>query len=233
MDYLMYAYLQEARYGDASQVLQELRLRPNLPLGQFKVGYAATAIPIRYAMERQQWAEAAAVAPSAKTQPQVSAMTYWSRPVGLARDGKPDAATPALRKLNELLDDVRQNKDDYWMVQVQMQIDEVKAWIAHATRQDEAAVALLRSAADMEDSLEKRPVTPGPVIPAREQLGDLFLEMDQASRAVHEFEASLANAPRRRGSLSGAARAARIAGDSTKANEFDRDLQALSTHDEN
>jgi hypothetical protein len=228
MDYLMYAYLQAGRNGEAAQLLPELRAMPELPVSQFKVDYAATAMPVRYAMERRQWVEAAAIPPWPGSSPRVLAIMYWCHALSLARSGKPDAATPELEKLSQSLLQVREKNDDYWTVQVEIQLEEAKAWIAHAKGQQNKSVSLLRSAAEKEDSLEKHPVTPGPIVPAREQLGDLLLELNQASAALREFEASLANAPRRRGALSGAARAAEMAGNSTKAAEFNKELQALN-----
>lgn len=233
MDYLMYAYLQEGRDAEALQLLRELRAMPDLPVGQFKVGYAAAAIPIRYAVERREWMQAGSIPLQLGAQPQVAAMTYWSHAVGLARGGRPDAAIPELQRLNQSLLEVRKENDDYWVAQVEIQMEEARAWIAHAQGQPDEAVSLLRDAAETEDSLAKRPVTPGPIIPAREQLGDLLLELKQASVALREFEASLSNAPRRRGSLSGAARAARMSGEIAKTDEFEKELRALNPSDAN
>ena len=220
MDYLMYAYLQAGRNSEAAQLLQELGAMPELSVSQFKNGYAATAMPVRYAIERRAWDEAAAIPPKLGSPPQVLAITYWCHAMGLARSGKPDAAALELKKLSQSLREVRERNDDYWAAQVEIQIDETKAWIAHARGQREESVSLLRAAAEKEESLEKRPITPGPIIPAREQLGDLLLEQNQPGEALREFEASLANAPGRRGGLTGAARAAEMAGDSAQAEEF-------------
>ena len=71
-------------------------------------------------------------------------------------------------------------------------------------------MALMRTSADEEDAIEKLPVTPGPVLPAREQLGFLLLEQNHPSQALGEFRTALANAPGRRGALQGAARAAEL-----------------------
>ena len=82
---------------------------------------------------------------------------------------------------------------------------EVMAWSAQANKQSEQAAALLREAADEEDAIEKLPVTPGPILPAREQLGYLLLQQNQPALASKEFATALANAPGRRGALEGAA----------------------------
>lgn len=229
MDFLMYAYLQAGRNGEAAQLLEELRPITDLPVSQFKVGYAAAAMPVRYAIERREWAEAAEIPPKPGSSPEVEAITYWCRALGLARSGKPDAATSELAKLNESLLQVREKNDSYWAAQVEIQLEEAKAWIAHAKGQQDASVSMLRAAAEKEERMEKRPVTPGPIVPAREQLADLLLELNRAAMALPEFEASLANAPQRRGGLSGAARAAELAGDSTKADRFKKKLLALGS----
>jgi len=229
MDYLMYAYLQEARYAEASQLLEELRAMRTLPYDQFKVGYAAAAMPARYAAERHAWREEAETRANAGSAPQVLAITYWSRAVGKARDGKPAEARPALETLNKLLAEIRKNNDAYWSAQVEIQIREAMGWIARADLKDSDAVSFLKAAANAEDGLEKRPVTPGPIIPAREQLGELLLELDRSGDALAEFEQVLKNAPGRRGALVGAAEAARESGNPAKAGEFERILAAQSS----
>jgi tetratricopeptide (TPR) repeat protein len=229
MDYLMYAYLQAGRDAEAAQLLRELRAIPDLPVDQFKVGYAATAMPVRYAIEGRGWAEAAAIPPRLGSPPQVLAITHWCRAVSLARSGKPDAATAELEKLNRSLRQVRNTHDDYWTLQVEVQVDEAKAWIAHAQGQQDKSLALMRAAVEKEGSVEKLPVTPGPIVPAREQLGDLLLELNRPAESLREYETSLATAPGRRGSLSGAARAAEMAGDSTKAEQFKAQLRGTAS----
>jgi tetratricopeptide (TPR) repeat protein len=186
-------------------------------------------MPARYAIERREWAEAAAIQPKPGSSPEVLAITYWCHAIGLARSAKPEAAAPELQKLNQSLKQLRDENNDYWAAQVEIQLEEAKAWIAHAGGRQDASVSMLRAAAEKEESLEKRPVTPGPIIPAREQLADLLLELNQLPEALREFETSLANTPRRRGGLYGAARAAEMAGDSTKAGEFQKQFLALSS----
>jgi len=68
----------------------------------------------------------------------------------------------------------------------------------------------MRQAADEEDAVEKLPITPGPIVPAREQLGSLLLEQNHPELALKEFQATLANAPSRLGATRGAAQAAEL-----------------------
>jgi hypothetical protein len=212
MDYLTYAYLQGGQYEEARRLLGELdRMKTGLPRGDFKVGYAAAAMPARYAMERREWELAARLAPQEGEVPQALAVTHWARAVGLARGAKPAAAGQEIAELQKCLEELRRANDGYWAAQVEIQILEAQSWVAAAAGRDEA-IRQMRSAAQKEDALEKRPVTPGPVVPAREQLGELLMEAKKPGEALAEFEKALQNAPGRRGALAGAARAAELAG---------------------
>ena len=209
MDYLVYAYLQSGRDADAAGVIAQLKTIPDLNVGSFKVGYAATAMPIRDMVEQGQWSEASQIVPPpASAPPHVIAIAVWARGLGLARSGHPADADGAIQKLQHLQDKLRESGNEYWAAQVGIMRREVMAWTAQAKGKPEDAAALLREAADEEDSIEKLPVTPGPIIPAREQLGDLLLEQGHPEQAAREFQVALVNAPGRRGSLQGAAQAA-------------------------
>jgi len=229
MDYLEYAYLQAGKNEEALKLREAALGMKGLAPGDFKAGYAAAAIPVRYAMERGAWAEAGAIEPRAESLPQVAALSYWGRAVGFARSGKTEAAEHEVGELQKCLEKVRAAQDEYWAAQVEIQLSEARGWIAYAKGQTEEAAALLRKAAEQEDGLEKRPITPGPMVPAREQLGELLLESHQPREALREFEKGMANAPRRRGALSGAARAAEMAGERTKAEGYRKELNNLST----
>jgi tetratricopeptide (TPR) repeat protein len=207
MDYLTYAYLQLGRDSEAARMLEDLRGMSALHVGEFKVGYAAIAMPVRYAIERRQWAEAAQLEPIAGTQPQVFAITAWARATGLARDDEPTAARDEVNKLKSAYEQLRSLGDDYWATQVHVLMNEALSWIAEAEKNHDEAVKLMRNAADEEDAVEKRPVTPGAIIPAREQLGDLLLELNRPRDALREFERALTMTPQRRGALMGSARA--------------------------
>jgi hypothetical protein len=210
MDYLVYAYLQSGREQDANQVIQQLKNRPQLNTGDFKIAYASTAMPIRYTVERGRWADAANVAPPTGAPPQVLAIAVWARGIGLARSGRAAEARPETHELRQIEEELRTSGNDYWAAQVGILTREVMAWSAQADRKPEEAAALLRASADEEDAIEKLPVTPGPILPAREQLGYLLLEQNQAGLALKEFKTALTNAPGRRGALSGEARATEV-----------------------
>lgn len=209
MDYLMYAYLQSGRYEEAAELIQQRNAMQNLLMGDFKIGYAATAIPIRYIVERGQWKNAEKVAnPSGTAQPQVVAIAVWARGLGFARNRHPaDAAMQAV-VLRQLEDQLHASGNDYWATQVDIMRREVAAWSAQAAHRTEEAVTILGSAADDEDGIEKLPVTPGPILPAREQLGELLLAQGNPVGASIAFKTSAANSPGRQRGLLGAAQAA-------------------------
>jgi tetratricopeptide (TPR) repeat protein len=207
MDYLVYAYLQLGRDAEAARVLDELRAMSGLNGSDFKMGYSASAMPARYAIERRQWPEAAQLVPVDAASPQVLAVTVWARNVGLARGGNAVGARQEIEKLRSAYEKLRAARDDYWATQVHVQINEALAWVAEAEGKADEALKLMRAAADEEDAIEKRPVTPGAIVPAREQLGDLLLESNHPQEALREFERALTMTPQRRGALTGLAQA--------------------------
>jgi tetratricopeptide (TPR) repeat protein len=217
MDYLVYAYLQDGRDKDAAQVIQQLHAMQDLDQRDFKIGYASTAMPIRYTVERSQWSSATAIVAPTEAPPHVIAIAVWARGLGLARgpglarSGHATEAQAEIDRLQQLERQLRTSGNDYWATQVSILKREVMAWSAQANRQSDDAVALMRASADEEDAIEKLPVTPGPILPAREQLGFLLLEQDRPAQALKEFQTALANAPGRSGALKGAAQAARLA----------------------
>ncbi|HJT99448.1 MAG TPA: hypothetical protein VJ696_14115, partial [Rhodanobacteraceae bacterium] len=83
------------------------------------------------------------------------------------------------------------------------------------------------AAADKEDAIEKRPVTPGPIVPAREQLGDLLLALDRPADALREYRSALTLAPGRRSALTGGADAAERTGDTAAAKSLRAQLAEM------
>ena len=207
MDYLVYAYLQTGRDKNVSQVMRELQAMPKLDMSDFVIAYAATAIPIRYAVERNRWMDAAKIPSPTGASPSVVAVAVWSRGLGLARTGHVQDAREEADRLRQIEAALRASGDTYWATQTGVLSSEVMAWSAHASGDPQQALTLLRAAADQEDAIEKQPVTPGPILPAREQLGDLLLQQKQSDLALKEFQTALLQNPGRRGALEGIARA--------------------------
>ena len=105
----------------------------------------------------------------------------------------------------------------YWAGQVEIQRVAAAAWLAWAQGDTAAALRQARVAADAEDITQKSPVTPGPVLPARELLGDMLLAGGKSAEAATAYARSLALSPNRARSLFGAAQAAERSGDSVVA----------------
>jgi tetratricopeptide (TPR) repeat protein len=211
MDYLVYAYLQSGRDKEAAEVISQLKQMSALNPRDFKISYAATAMPIRYAVERAQWNEAAAIVSPIDAPPHVIAIAIWARGLGLARSAPTANPQAEIDRLHQLEQQLRAAGNDYWPSQTAILKLEVSAWSAQARQKPEEALSLMRAAADDEDAIEKLPVTPGPIIPAREQLGTLLLEQNQPALALQEFQTALKNSPGRRGATEGAANAAKLA----------------------
>ena len=224
MDYLTYAYLQRGRYTEAEQVVVELRSMADIPTSRFKEGYAATAMPVRLAIERRAWNSAASLEPLPQSAPHVAALVYWARALGRAR-GEPARSSDAdIDKLDECGRELRSAGNTYWATQADVLLKEARAWRSVANGESEAAIQGLRAAADEEDALEKLPVTPGPIVPAREQLGELFLDLKRPDEALQAFQNALSMAPRRRGALAGAITAAERLGNTRVAAQLRADL---------
>ncbi|HEU4625175.1 MAG TPA: hypothetical protein VFS52_10455 [Steroidobacteraceae bacterium] len=224
MDYLTYAYLQRGREGDARQILGELRSMTTITASQFKEGYAATAMPVRFAVERRDWAAASSLEPLASSPPHVTALALWAKALGHARSEHPKSSDAEIERLEECRRALESKGNTYWATQVDVLLKEAQAWRSAAKGGSDAAIRTLRAAADQEDALEKLPVTPGPVVPAREQLGELLLTLNRPQDALQEFRSALSSAPRRRGALVGAIAAAERAGDSQAVTQLRAEL---------
>ena len=222
LDYLAYAYLQGAQDKKAWEVLDELNKIKKAEPETFKVAYAYAAVPARYALERRRWDEAAKLTlpPDALgTFPWqrfrwAEAHIHFARAIGAARMGDTASARQEVEKLAAIRQALVEVKGDYdWAKQVEIQRQVALAWLQYAEGKHEESLRVMRAAADLDDATDKHPVTPGAILPAREQLGELLLELKQPSAALQEFETSLSSAPYRFNGLYGAARAARRAAD--------------------
>ncbi len=232
MDYLEYAYLQTGQDAKARELVEQVAKVASFDVTEFSAGYALAAIPARYAIERRAWKEAAAleVRPASypwEKYPYAEAIVQFARAVGGARAGDLQPARRAVARLVAIQAALQGQKGFDWATQVEIQRRAAAGWLARAERRDDEAVALLRSAADLEDSTDKHPVTPGQILPGREQLADLLYELGQPAAALAEYEASLRSAPVRFNSYDGAARAAQGAGQKQKAETFRDQLVTL------
>jgi hypothetical protein len=221
-DYLVYAYLQTAQDEAARRVVESsVQIFSRFDPGVFIGGagspatayFAHAAIPARYALERRAWADAARLEPSPSPFPHTEAITYFARGLGATHLKDHATTRSAIYSLEQSRDKLTRMKEDYCTNQVEIQRQEVVAWLAFAEGKPRDAVAGMRAAAEMEDKTEKSAVTPGPLAPARELLGELLLELKRPSEALREFESTLIKEHNRFRSLYGAAEAAKLNGD--------------------
>jgi tetratricopeptide (TPR) repeat protein len=232
-DYLMYAYLQLGQNNAAKALLEEVQAVTKVAPENSTAAYALAAMPARYALEREQWSEAAALSLHPQELawdkfPQAEAILVFARALGAARTGDVAAARQDLDRLQVLREAMVAAKLDYWVDQADIQSKEVEAWIALAEGQHEEALALMHEAVALEDATEKHPVTPGPFVPAHELLGEMLLVLEQPVEALVEFEISHQLEPNRFRGLYGAARAAELAGDPAKALDYYNQLIGLA-----
>jgi tetratricopeptide (TPR) repeat protein len=220
LDYMVYAYLQLARDDDALSVLKESRGITNIPATNQAANYALAAIPARIALERGLWKDATSVELRTSKFPETDAMPHFARALGAARSGDITTAEKSIQELAAIVDRLKSAKNNYWANEVEVQRLTAAAWTAYAKANRDEAVTLMRSAADMEDKSEKHAVTPGRLLPARELLGEMLLELNRPSEALKEFEESEKHDPDRFRGLYGAAQAAQQAGDTTKAKRY-------------
>ena len=166
--------------------------------------------------------------PSGSTYPFVESITYFARSVGAARSGDLASARKDAEQLETLHTALLAAKNGYWATEVEVQQITAAAWIDLGDGRPEPALKSMRAAADLEDRSEKHIVTPARIVPARELLGEMLLELKQPERALKEFEASQQREPNRFRGYLGAARAAEMMGDRSKAAAYYGRLVALA-----
>src|SRR3954466_7896381 len=219
MDYIVYANLQLARDGDARKTYEEAsRITPSTP--RFTGPYPLALMPARLAIERGAWREAAQLQPVKSQYPFTEANTYLARAMGAARSGDVEAAKKDLQEIEARRDALKAANNNYWASEVEVMRLSASAWIALAENRNDEALSLMRQAADAEDKNEKHPVTPGRLLPAREQLGDMLMEVKRPKEALAEYEQSMQREPNRFRGYYGAALAAEMAGDGKSARKY-------------
>jgi tetratricopeptide (TPR) repeat protein len=218
LDYLVYAYLQQADDHRARQVMAEILDQNGSFQSHIAASYAFTAIPARFVLERQQWEEAAALKPrlpnnySMNNFPAMEAVTYFAKALGAARSGDVTMANQALEKLTGFQKRAEKSSA-YWAKQIEIQRFSAMAWIMYQEGKKKEALKVMKQAAELESSTEKHPVTPGEILPARELLGDMLLDMGRYDEARAEYETALKRSPNRLNSLYGAGLAAELGRD--------------------
>lgn len=232
MDYLEYAFLQSGRVKQAKAVLDEMNSLP--PVGGLTLtnDYAVAAIPARYELELGKWQEASELQVKRDSVDWTQGITWMAIGVGSARSGNLERAGQAEQTLASLRDAVAKENNVYWSNQVEVQRREVAGWIAEKSGKAADAIAILRSAAELEESMDKNAVTPGAVTPAREMLAELLLKENHPQESLAEYEAVLKTSPNRFNALFGAASAADAAGDAAAANRYFHKLTETAVGEE-
>jgi Tfp pilus assembly protein PilF len=238
-DYQVYAYLQTAQDEAARNVLEALpeiaaRFDPKAVVsgaaGPDAGYFALAAIPARYAVERRDWQRAAKLEPRETPFPFTDAMTWFARGMAAARLHDAAKAKAAGAALEEIRTRLEKAKDNYWAGQTEIQRLEVNAWSSLAEGRKDLALTMMKSAAEMEDGTEKKAITPGPLAPARELLGEMLLEINQPTQALEQFEATLKKEPNRFRALYGAARAAQVSGNREASRKYFAELLKICEH---
>ncbi len=233
LDYLTYGYLQRGEDANAKATLKKLFENENYQYST-ATGYALAAIPARYALERKQWTDAAKLEvlnwnnfPWEKYS-EFASITWFAKGLGAARSGDIATAQTSANELKSIHGDLKEGGENYWAVLTAAQKQTVEAWIAFAKNEKRQAVEMMREAADLEDSVDKHPVTPGAVLPARELLGDMLVLLNQPKQAIEAYEDALKISPNRLNSLTGAARAAELAGKKKLAKSYYEKVLAVA-----
>ena len=235
-DYAEYAYLQMRRDGEARRVLASLpaiaaRFSPDAITGAAPGSagvFALAAIPARYALERGQWAEAAALPAHTTAYPYADALTYYARALGASHTNDLVAAHASMDSLAAIRERLMVGGDAYWAEQAAIQRLSALAWIEVAEGRLDDALTHMRDAAFKEDATEKGAITPGPLAPARELLGDMYLQLGRPAEALAEYQQTLTKEPNRFRALHGAMLSATAAGDRRLASKYAAQIVKLT-----
>lgn len=232
MDYRTYAYLQTGQDAKALEMVNALpevaaRFNPGSAAGAAPSSaayFAMAAIPARYALERGEWKQAASLQARTTDYPYTEALTHLARAIGAAHGGQIDVVKASIEALGQIGEKLTRQNETYWAEQAEIQRREATAWLALAEGRHDDALAEIRRAVALEDGTEKSAVTPGPLAPAREQLGEMLLQLKRPADAAREFETTLKKEPNRFRAVYGAAKASALAGDRAKARQYYQQL---------
>ena len=223
-DYMVYAYLQLGEDAAAESVWAEAKSLKMLSNPAFSQPFGLAAIPSRIALERGRWAEAARLELPAnvsdedwKRFPHAESVLVFARGLGAARSGDAAAARKDIERLRAIHATLTERKVGYWPEQSEIQAAIINAWALKAEGKNDEALAAMRAAADREDATEKHVVVPGPMLPARELLADMLMDLGKPADALAQYEASIGKEPNRFRGLYGAALAAEKSGDMKRA----------------
>ena len=239
LDYLVYAYLQRGQDDKAGAIVDDINSRNDLNWENGDVAFNAGAAPVRYAMERHDWEAAASLEPLKAAEKAGGdlgvrnsvALRYWARVVGAARSGQIEHAENDLVELERLAREMESAEIVWARNTAEVLRWEATAWLALAKDETDRALELMRAAAELESRTDKSPISPGRVLPAHEQLGDMLAELGRSEEGLAEYEASMREARRRFNTYLGAARAANDAGKPALARDYYGKLLDLASEE--
>ena len=227
-DFMQYAYLQLGQDAKAKVLIEETATIKKTVGPRLGAATARNAVPARYMLERQDWSGAAQLTPAGTDLPAAEAITYFARALGAARSGNAAAAEGDIEKLKEQRAALEKANQSYWSGQVEIQILGAQAWLAQGQGNRPEALRLMRAAADLEDGSEKHVAMENRLYPMRELLGDMLRDNGDGRAALKEYETAMKAAPQRLRGFYGAAKAAEMSGDATKATTYFRSLTQLT-----
>ena len=216
----------------AQAVLDQMNSLPPVSGLTLTGDYALAAIPARQAIEAGDWSKAANLTVRSDGVPWARAITWFA--IGTASAQLNDAARAAQSEqtLAALRDETARMGDKYWSNQIEVQRREVYACLQEQAGLNSGAIMTMRSAADLEESMDKHAVTPGAIVPAREMLARMLVRAKRPQEAAIEYQADLKIAPNRFNALYGAARAASAAGNQAQAQQYFRKLTEIAVGEE-
>lgn len=208
LDYKMYGHLQLGNEEQARETLELVKAVQTLPDDMIS-GYGVAASIARYYLEQHKWEEAAALKPgypelvSWDAYPETMALYHYARGLGAARTGDLEQAQADRDFIKGAVNDLHNDGNSYWANMTDALGKAVEAWILYEEGQADDALTLMSSAADLEDSMDKHPVSPGEVLPVRELYADLLYREGRYEEAKEAYEVSLTRTPNRRNALHG------------------------------
>lgn len=233
IEYLTYAYLQQADDDAAAESIRRMRAVPNLQ-PTFKTAFHLASTAARYALERKAWEEAVTLAarPSDRLQwdrfPWPEAISVFARGFGAARTGDLETAEQSSRRLSDLVAKAQGSGEAVFVAPIEIMRLELRAWYEKESGDSERALELMSEAVELEERTPKHPVTPGAILPAKELLGDLYLSLDDPAEALVAYRAADAEVPGRFNTILGLARSYAALGDEEAAERFYARLLAVA-----
>jgi tetratricopeptide (TPR) repeat protein len=247
LTYLQYAYLQLGRYRDARRTLDIIAAQydalpdkktaldtPELQARHVR-GRTIYAIPdrvvygyfdmlTRYAVETGDW-EAAAKIPLVAPSRDFVAVKLQLAAMAAAAHKDAAGAKAAAQKLALLAQEPGQHPFVRQIITVQAK--EAQALAAKASGNAAEALAKMKEAIAIEDSIDDLSQPPYPSIPAHELLGTLLIELNRPADAQEQFVQALKRTPGRPKTIFGLARAAEATGDWQLAEQRYKEFLAL------